>query len=34
MQKRAEDEAKKAREEAEKILNIPPPVEPAQPSFN
>ena len=34
-QKRAEDEAKKAREEAEKLLNIvPPPVEPAQPSFN
>ena len=34
-QKRAEDEAKKAREEAEKMLNIvPPPVEPAQPSFN
>ena len=34
-QQRAEDEAKKAREEAEKILNVmPPPVEPAQPTFN
>lgn len=33
---RAEDEAKRAREEAEKMMNniMPPPVEPAQPSFN
>lgn len=31
---RAEEDAKRAREEAEKILNVmPPPVEPAQPSF-
>lgn len=33
--KRAEEEAIKAREEAEKILNVmPPPVDPAQPIFN
>lgn len=32
--KRAEDEAKRAREDAEKILNVmPPPVDPAVPNF-